>query len=293
VTTIDPHTEFAATRVVIGGDGAWAPPPPGGGRPGGIGIEGSWANNGLNFPNLAFVFPVNLTNGNPRYVSEAAAHEAGHGFGLNHQSLYVNNNLVAEYNPGDAARAPIMGKSYYATRGMWWLGPTPDTFANQDDLKIISSKGVTLANGFGYRDDDHPSDPVAAADALLVGSDLSISGQGVIEHKDDSDFFSFITAGGPASIVADVAPFAPMLDLSLGLYDGSGNLLASWATASLGEHINAVLAPGTYKLDVSSAGGYGDLGQYFISGFIPEPAHASALALVAGLLIRRNPRRPL
>ena len=292
VTTVDPHTEINATRVVIGGDGAWAPSPPGGGRPGGIGIQGSWANTGLNFPNLAFVFPVNLNNGFARYVAEAAAHEAGHGFGLDHQSLYVNGNFVAEYNPGDADRAPIMGKSYFATRGQWWLGPTPNV-SQQDDLKIISSKGGSLTNGFGFRVDDHPSDPLATADALLQGPDLSISGQGIIEQNTDSDFFSFVTAGGPAVIHADVAPFAPMLDLSLGLYNSDGNPLISAATSSLGETISTTLLPGSYKIGISSAGGYGDIGQYFISGFVPEPSTLSAFSLLALTLIRRNSRNVL
>jgi hypothetical protein len=291
VTTVDPNTQFNATKVVIGGDGAWAPSPPGGGRPGGIGIEGSWANTGINFPNLAFVFPANLANGFARYVVEAAAHEAGHGFGLDHQSLYVNGGFVAEYNPGDANRAPIMGKSYFATRGQWWLGPTPNV-PSQDDLKIITSTGP-LANNFNYRNDDHPSnatDPLAAGDALLQNPDLSISGKGIIERSGDADFFSFVTGGGPAVLHADVAPFAAMLDLSLGLYDEGGTLLMSSATSSLGETNAADLAAGTYRLDISSAGGYGDIGQYFVSGFVPEPSTLSALSLLAFGLLRRNSR---
>ena len=290
VTTVDPQGVGEYTRVVIGGDGAWAPSPPGGGKPGGIGIEGSWANPSSNYPNLAFVFPVNLNNGFARYVAEAAAHEAGHGFGLDHQSLYVNGNFTAEYNPGDANRAPIMGKSYFATRGQWWLGPTPNV-SQQDDLKIISSTGGSLTNGFGYRPDDHPSNVLAAGDALLEGPDLSLSGQGIIEKNTDADFFSFVTAGGPAIIHADVAPFAPMLDLSLGLFDAAGNPLMSSATSSLGETISTTLLPGTYKIGVSSAGGYGDIGQFFITGFVPEPSMPLAgLALLTSLVLRRNSR---
>jgi hypothetical protein len=284
VTTVDPHTESGATRIVIGGSGSWAPA-----GSGGIAIEGSWANTGSNFPNLAFVFPGHLDNGNPKYVAEASAHEAGHGFGLNHQSLYDNGNLVAEYNPGDANRAPIMGVSYYSARGQWWLGPTPDSVGIfQDDLKVISSKGGSLTNGFGYRVDDHPSLPTDAGDPLTIAPDFSISAKGIIELSTDADFFSF-TAGisGEANIRADVAPFAAMLDLSLGLYDSDGNLLVSSATASLAESVDYLVSAGqTYKLGVSSAGNYGDIGQYSISGFIPEPGSASALLLLASPLLR-------
>jgi hypothetical protein len=273
VSTVNPgYDDNGVSRVVIGGNGAWAPP-----DSGGIAIEGSFQIFSSLFPNLAFVFPGHLDNGNPRYVAEASAHEAAHGFALAHQSLWVNNNLVAKYNPGDANRAPIMGKSYFATRGQWWLGPSED-MTTQDDLRL-------LVRNFSYRIDDHPGSPLGslgAADALLLGADQSISGFGVIEKSTDADFFSFVTAGGPAIINADVAPFAPMLDLSLGLYDAAGNPLVSAATASLGESISAFLAPGTYKLGVFGAGGYGDLGQYFISGFVPEPGSAIA---VAGMLI--------
>jgi hypothetical protein len=177
-------------------------------------------------------------------------------------------------------------------RGQWWLGPTPDTLANQDDLKIISATGP-LTNGFGYRVDDHPDDPLAAGDALLVAPDLSLSGQGIIEKTSDFDFFSFVSPGGPASIAADVAPFAPMLDLSLGLYDADGNLLLSSVTGSLGESLSATLNPGSYKLAVSSAGNYGDIGQYSISGFIPEPSCWAMGSIVLAAFLTRRRARPV
>ena len=279
VTTVNPGYEDGVARVVIGGSGSWAPA-----GSGGIAIEGSFANVSPAFPNLAFVFPGHLTNGFPRYVAEAAAHEAGHGFGLAHQSLYLNNSLVEEYNPGDADRAPIMGRSYFATRGMWWNGPTPDSVSNfQDDLKIISSTTGPLSNGFGYRADDHPNTPTAvlhAADALLVAPNFSVSASGVIEKSTDADFFNFVTAGGPTHLVADVAPFAPML-------------VVSSATPTLGESIDRILTPGSYKVGIFSAGNYGDLGQYSISGYIPEPASAAGVILTLGYgLLRRRRRGP-
>jgi hypothetical protein len=277
---------------VIGGDGAWAPAAPGGGRPGGIAITGSFALSGTNFPNLGFVFPKQLVNGTPRYVAEAAAHEAGHGFGLSHQSLYTDSGVI-EYNPGDAQRAPIMGRSYFAQRGQWWLGPTSDNSSPtaQDDLALISATG-TLTNGFGYRVDDHPNDPVASAgDPIAIGADMSITAKGIITKTDDVDVFSFTAPGGPAHLVANVAEFAPMLDLSLNLYDGSGTLLATSATANLGEFIDYLLAPGqTYKVGVFSAGNYGDIGQYTISGYVPEPASATALFLLPLSFLSRRRR---
>jgi hypothetical protein len=300
VTTVDPHSLQRAMNIVIGGNGAWAPSAPDGSRPGGISITGSFAIDSANFPDLGFVFPTQLVNGTPRYVTEAAAHEAGHGFGLSHQSRYSPPPFL-EYNPGDALKAPIMGRSYFAQRGTWWLGPTPDSSSPnaQDDLFIISDTRVH-ANGFGYRDDDHPNLPTAVGDPLTIGPGYVLGGgEGVIEKITDADFFQFVAPSllgspdpVPAHIVADVAPYAPMLDLTLKLYNGAGTLLATSNTPNLGEFIDFLLTPGqTYKVGIFSAGQYGDIGQFSISGFVPEPTSAVLfLMLPAALLTRRRTR---
>lgn len=68
-----------------------------------------------------------------------------------------------------------------------------------------------------------------------------------------------------------------------------GNLLASAATASLGERIVVPLDAGSYTLGITSAGGYGDVGRYFLGGsVIPEPASAAALVLLFTPLIDRR-----
>lgn len=138
VTTVEP-TSFAngaAIRVAIGGDGAWL-----GGQYGGISYIDSFSNS---MPNTVFVFAENLGNGNAKYVGDAASHEAGHAFGLVHQSEYDANGVkIEDYStgPGDG-RAPLMGDSYAATRSLWWNG-TSGTSANsyQDDMAEL---GQTL-----------------------------------------------------------------------------------------------------------------------------------------------------
>jgi hypothetical protein len=110
----------------------------------------------------------------------------------------------------------------------------------------------------------------------------------VIEQTTDKDYFSFNSTGGLSSFVVDVAQFGPMLDASVALYDSNGNLITQSATDSLSETISADLSPGLYDLVVSSAGNYGDVGQYFISGalggaLVPEPVMGS---LILGLLLR-------
>ena len=282
VTTVDPGAlnNFVATNVVIGGSVDWAPA-----GSGGIAIFQSFVSAQ---PNVAFVFPGHLVNGTPKYVVESTAHEAGHGFALKHQSTFdALGNKTAEYNPGDADHAPIMGYSYFATRGQWWKGPSTDG-PIQDDLALLSAVGTARPN-FGYRADDHGS-TYAAADPLSLLADFSFTDHGVIEKTSDADYFSFTTPGGVVRLNADVNPYSPMLDLSLSLYDSSGNLITSSATSSLSESIAMALPAGTYEMAITSAGNYGDVGQYRLSGtVVPEPTLPLAgLAFLAGTLRRRR-----
>ena len=287
VTTKDPGNinNNETMKIVIGGSGDWAPA-----GSGGIAGLNSYMNSVL--PNVAFVFPGHLANGNPRYVAEASAHETGHALGLHHQSVWDASlqNRLLEYNPGDGDRAPIMGVSYYSTRGMWWKGnpdnqPTP----LQDDLRLISAIGTFRPN-FGYRADDH-ANVYTSADPLAVDVDFDITGSGVIELDTDADFFSFTSPGGTAYIRADVNPEAPMLDLSLSLYDSGGAPITTAATANLGEWMQVELLAGNYFVSVNSAGQYGDIGQYFITGnVVPEPASAAAFVALLTLPLRRRRR---
>jgi serralysin len=283
VTTVDPHTYpyNKVVRIVVGGDGAWA-----GGVYGGYsyvdGFTGTTSNTG-------WVFAKNLGKGLPAYVGEAAAHEAGHNFGLYHQSIYdTNGNKIDEYFHGSAETAPIMGFSYYAQRGLWWSGYSSASFTTQSDLEILAG----AQNGFGYRDDDHGNSR-ALADVLTIGADgKSASAYGVIETTADVDYFKFTSTGGLVDLKADVAPFGAMLDLALTLTDANGNVLDFQDAASLGERITMEVGAGDFYLAVSSHQGYGDIGQYFISGnVVPEPASAALVLLLAGGWLMQRPRQ--
>jgi hypothetical protein len=267
VTTIDPGTTAykQVASIVIGGDGAWS-----GGTYGGLsyvdGFRGTVSNTG-------WVFPKNLGQGFPKYVAEATAHEAGHLFGLQHQSAYDSTGSKTNEYRGGRDRsapdptAPIMGFSYYATRGMWSNGPSslgPSSL--QSDMDVIAQ----TANGFGYRPDDHGDSP-ATADLLNVIDGIAASGAGVIERMSDVDVFRFHSDGGLVQLRADVAALGAMLDLKLSLADALGNVLAAADTASLGESVSTSVTAGDYYLSVASHGNYGDVGQYTISGVVPEP----------------------
>ncbi len=284
--------------VDIGGDGSWT-----GSLSGGISSVGGFIYQdpiGDNVYTTAFVFPANLANGTPKYTAEAIAHESGHGFGLVHQSIYdpVTGAKTAEYNNNGGSGShlvaiePIMGVSYYATRGLWWYGQdTNGSTQYQDDLKVLSATGPGT-NNFGYRADDHP-DVYTAADPVTAGPSNTISAHGIIEHVTDTDMFKFTTPGGIADIIASVNPDNAMLDLSMSILDSNGNVISTAATASLGEELKLPLSTGQYEIAISSADiNYGDIGQYFISGTVaPEPA-SMGLLICSGLFILRRRARP-
>ncbi len=271
VTTVDPgqYLDGKAQRVVIGGDGHWF------GSAGGVSYVGAFYNSASN---TSWVFPMMLGSGNPKYTAEASAHEAGHAFGLDHQSAYsTSGKKTDEYNPGTSKQAPIMGDSYDAARGLWWRGTSSASFTTiQDDMSILAGS----SNGFGYRDDGNGHTLSTSRPLTLSGT--GISGSGIITSTSDVDVFSFTTGGGQVTLNGVVISTGPTLDLKLQLYNAGGTLIATADTASLGEIIGMNLAAGSYRLAVSSHGGYGDVGQYTISGTI-APAGGITVSAPTGL----------
>lgn len=258
VTTEDPgdFSNGHGLRVSIGGGGAWLGSPAGG-----VAYIGNFLSS---VPNTVYVFSDALGK-NEKSIAEASSHEAGHAFGLQHQSLYDANGIkTAEYNPGGAGWAPIMGVSYYQALSTWHdgassLGPT----TLQDDLAVISKP----ENGFGYRGDDHAESAGSATPLALTGNTLS--GSGIIEYMTDVDAFSFATDAGSITLGANVAALGPNLDAIIELRDSGGTLIASAAPAG---DLNATIATsviaGDYTLLVMSSGDYGRIGQYTITGTI-------------------------
>ena len=107
-------------RVVLTTSSSWY------GSAGGVSFNNSftWGDN-----TPCFVFTA-LLNYNTKYIAEAASHEAGHTFGLNHQSSYDNIcNKTSEYNSGTGSGeigwAPIMGVGYYRNQTLWHYGTNP------------------------------------------------------------------------------------------------------------------------------------------------------------------------
>jgi len=244
VTTVEPPS-FAngvALRVVIGGDSAWT-----GGTYGGIAYINSFTSSSVN---TVYVFPNHLGNGYPKYVGDAASHEAGHAFGTRHQSAYSGTTKTADYQsgPGDGT-APIMGNSYSAARSLWWYGLSTSSTTYQDDMAVIAS----ATNGFGYRVDDHGNQ--TSATSLIPTSTGAIEVSGNIEKMTDRDWFSFTTGAGTVTFTADVPNGYNNLDAAIELYDSAGVLITSASpTNSFDASITLSVSGGSYYVVVSGSG---------------------------------------
>ena len=225
-----------------------------------------------------FVFTAQLGNGNEKYTSEAASHEAGHTLGL-----YHDGTASAGYYQGHGGWAPIMGVGYYQALVQWSKGEYPGANNTEDDLTKITGYGFT------FRPDDH-GNTVAAATPLAVTNSTAVSGSGIIERPTDKDYFSFTTGTGPITLtVASLSP-SPNLDVRAELYDPLGvSVDIDDPPGSLGATVSFnALTAGTFTLVVEGVGkgdlatgysDYGSLGEYTISGTIvasgaPQPPTA-------------------
>jgi hypothetical protein len=261
VTTVVPASFDDATthRVVIGGGWAdWY-----GTQTNAVSFIGSFTNAN---PNVSYVFSNNIGTGFPRWVADQVSHEAGHSFGLVHQSTWSGSTLTAELSSGTNGWVPIMGSSLFASRSTWFNGTTnvsPTTF--QDDMAIIGG----AANGFGFVADEY-ADTLATA-GLLPHTGGSVSLSGLIGQTGDQDVFKFTTAGGDLSFNLVGAAFGTNLDSVLELRDANGAVVTIANNTASGVYSSALatnVAAGTYYLIVRASGGYGNVGQYTLTGAI-------------------------
>ena len=261
ITTVEPKSfaDRVAIRAVLGGDGAFI------GSPGGVAFLDSFTNGASN---TVYIFPDNLS-GAGKQLAHVVSHEAGHAFGLEHQSLWVGTTKVAEYyaGPGDG-RTPIMGLDG-ATRSIWWRG-TSSLGANviQDDMAVL----LKAENGFGLRPDDH-GNSVRRATKFAASEKTQFSFDGLITSIVDSDGFTFTTGGGLITLTAGVPDLINNLDLRLELHTSKGELYTnSGPNDEFGATISTTVPAGTYTLFVHSEGFDGDVGSYTVTGTILRPS---------------------
>lgn len=261
VTTVDPGnlTNGRTAKIAIGGNyDDWFGDPAGG-----VAYVGGFYNGASN---TGFVFSDALANGVARYVAEAASHEAGHLFGLWHQSSYNSSgNMTSEYSSGNSQWAPIMGVGYYSSVTTWFNGPNNlGRNSLQDDMSILSSG----ANGFGYRADEAGDNITSTATLSINGT--TVSGSGIISRNTDSDYYRFSTSGGTVNISASTIAVGANLDTVLEIRRADGTLVTSASpTNSLSASISTTLTAGDYFLVVRSTGIYGYVGQYALAGSVP------------------------
>ena len=287
VTTQDPGIESLrksgstdtayGIRVCIGGSSSdWY-----GANAGGVAYLGSfsWSSD-----TPCYVFEAQLGNGNPKYVAEAASHEAGHTVSLRHDGRLddpatTTTNEAKEYYEGHGNWAPIMGVGYY--RDVVQFSKGDYAFANntEDDLTVMQNHMPLAA-------DDH-GDGITTA-TLAGGS--SFSRTGIISRRTEVDMIGFTTGAGTISLTATPAAVSPNLDIALSLYDGAGNLMTSSNPSTLGASLSLSVPAGTYYAAVDGTGtgsaytaytDYGSLGHFSLNGSVVPTGNQPPVVVVS------------
>ncbi len=262
VTTVDDGNlrRGQEAKIVIGGDGAWW------GSGGGVAILGGFTSSARpNAENVGFVWRSQVEAG-AASVGEAVAHEAGHLFGLEHQSTIeaisiTDFRVTEEYAPGwvmgDGAASDVPGR--------WRINGPYSVISNDKELVYggtqsdIDGMGVT---GVQRRADDHGNSTGAAT--VMMGSNFGRLASGVLERENDIDVFSFnLPASSVIHLTSSIAEFQGMANLSMTITTPGGSVLPI-STSEAGETWSPIGAQpaGTYHVSISSRGGEGEIGQY-------------------------------
>jgi len=232
----------------------------------------------------AFVFNTSEVG-----VAEAVSHEAGHNLGLYHDGIINGASYYTGHGSGATGWAPIMGVGYYKQLVQWSQGEYASANNAQDDIQIIQNNGALLMA------DDHGNDQANSTvlGNTTDGTTVTLNGAGLIERRTDIDFFHFVSGNGNVSLTINPVPFSPNLDILAELYDANGSLIAtSNPVDSLSASINETALPaGEYFVSIDGIGkgdplgtGYTDyasLGQYSISGSVPDPGMLQSPIAVA------------
>lgn len=273
VTTRDPGVDglrrtstfdstYGTRTVITSSD--WYAAANGGRRIGGIALLNVFTSS---TDHASFVFSGNLGGGNAKYVAEAASHEAGHTFSLEH-----DGTASADYYGGHGSWGPIMGTPYSRAVTHWSDGQYPGADnTDEDDLADIGSRG-------GLRSDDH-GNTAGAATAVTVGTHRGLIGVG-----GDVDVFR-VTPGPHStriSVTGDVN--ATNLLARMTVRDADGDVLIAIDPASvtgwaLSTVVPASATPFTVEIEATSwmtpSTGfveYGSMGAYTLDVADLDPA---------------------
>jgi hypothetical protein len=221
----------------------------------------------------AWVFGHMLANNDTKDLAEAAAHEVGHNFGLNHDGTTAATSGCTNlgYYCGHAMWAPIMGVGYQKPVVQWSKGEYTNANNTQDDLATIAGGGAPVI----------PDEAGGTVGTAAAGLPL----RAVITSAADTDTFALGTCSGAVAVGAAGAPPSPDLDIELELLDSGGAVVGSDdptsalvnrdSASGLAASVSTTLAAGTYYARVDGVGsstsgatGYSDyasIGAYTIT----------------------------
>ncbi len=261
---------------------------------GGVAYVNVWGRSNYSYYQPALVFLDGV--GGPHNIAEAASHELGHNLSLSHDGT----NSVGYYSghgSGNIDWGPIMGVGYYGQVTQWSKGEYDGANNTQDDLEIIRGH-------LNYRTDDHEDVDYNQATPLTLSNgvellasnpvtdpgNLNPTNKGIIEDRSDIDLFYMDVGAGAVDITVTpvwTAVYTSQsrrgtnLDIQASLYDDLGNLIiTSDISNDTYAQLNTAVAGGRYILAINGVGvgdplsngysDYGSLGQYFITGSVPE-----------------------
>lgn len=237
---------------------------------GGVGTHGGFLNAE---PNTVYVFTDyrQINRDVADSLANTASHEAGHAFGLEHQTLYHPDGRFNCYRPAVDGVGAIMGSTSSSNRSVWAVGTANSPHHIQDDVVVLTAV-------LGERADDH-GDTVDSATDLDDVDASTVTTRGFITRSDDADVFRFSTSGGEAVFSAITSRFGANLVAQLELRNADGYVLAltessDWSPASLSTSLDA----GHYTVIVRSNGETGSLGHYQLTGSVTE---SPAISLTA------------
>jgi hypothetical protein len=250
--TSSSDTTFGTRTVITSSD--WHAQADGGRRIGGIALLNVFTSS---TDHASYVFSSNLAGGNAKSVAEAASHEAGHTFSLDH-----DGTATADYYGGHNNWGPIMGTPYSRAVSHWSNGQYPGADnTGEDDLAEIGSRG-------GVRADDH-GNAAAAATPVTTGTHGGLIGVG-----GDVDAFRVTPGSGSTRITVTSGTNATNLLARMTVRDAGGAVvIAIDPTIVTGWSLSTVVPATTGPFTVEIAGSawltpetgfvaYGSMGEY-------------------------------
>lgn len=185
----------------------------------------------------------------PKYVAEAASHEAGHTLDLYHDgkdsSDYYGGHAV-QNGSANGGWAPIMGVGYRRDVTQWSNGSYPGATQRQDDLAILASR-------LGW------SSRSSSGSSSVVGRAKLFDGQTIVGTVEQSTIVVDVdvtvgTGTTRITIVPDV--LRSNLLVSAELRSGSTVIATAAPSAATGWRLDFVetLAAGTYTVRLGSIG---------------------------------------